>query len=338
MPFLIRPAEERDLPQLKGFAARVYFINLPRETDLLRQNLQLSMKSFAGEVKKGDGLYIFSIEDTETGDAVGTSCLIERHGTREAPHTFFELKRRDVYSKTLKGGFTHEVLELGFDSDGPSEIGGLIVDPSYRKHPDKVGLQISMIRYLFIRSHRARFRDQVLAELMARVSDEGLNALWEEVGRKFINLDYPTADRLSRTNKEFILSLFPEGPIYLCMLSPEAREAIGSVHKNTEPARKFLESIGFTYRNRIDPFDGGPHYRAETDQIKPVAATIAVKTIEAGDVTNGANALVAVGDGAAFRAAAGPAVVSGDSVLISTGLQTLLAPEMGEVVHVLPLA
>ena len=31
-----------------------------------------------------------------------------------------------------------------------------------------------------------------------------------------------------------------------------------------------LEGIGFKYTNEVDPFDGGPHYRANLKDIKPV--------------------------------------------------------------------
>ena len=31
-----------------------------------------------------------------------------------------------------------------------------------------------------------------------------------------------------------------------------------------------LESIGFKYTNEVDPFDGGPHYRAKLKDITPV--------------------------------------------------------------------
>ena len=35
-----------------------------------------------------------------------------------------------------------------------------------------------------------------------------------------------------------------------------------------------LESIGFKFTNEVDPFDGGPHYRAPLDQIKPIKEMI----------------------------------------------------------------
>jgi arginine N-succinyltransferase len=101
--------------------------------------------------------------------------------------------------------------------------------------------------------------------------------MWEEIGRKFTNLSYDEADRLSRKNKEFINALFPEGDIYTCMLSASARETIGEVNEMTVPVKKMLENIGFKYTDNIDPFDGGPHYQATTDQVKPVKLTSLVQ-------------------------------------------------------------
>jgi arginine N-succinyltransferase len=34
-----------------------------------------------------------------------------------------------------------------------------------------------------------------------------------------------------------------------------------------------LRDVGFSYANRIDPFDGGPHFHARTDDITLVRAT-----------------------------------------------------------------
>lgn len=336
MGFLIRPAAVSDLETLEAFASEVYFINLPREPDLLRENLAISNMSFAGGLPKDEGMYIFSLEDTAENKVVGTSCLIERHGTAEAPHTFFRVTRKEVYSTTLKGGFTHEVLELDFEDDGPSEIGGLFVAPAYRRHPDHLGKLISLARFIFIHIHRERFRDQVLAEMMAPITKKGVTGLWEEIGRKFTNMDYATADRFSRKNKEFILSLFPDGPIYLCMLSPDTRSDIGSVHKNTEPAKRMLESIGFTYRNRIDPFDGGPHLRAETDKILPVKDTKRFARWETG-TPDRKRMLIAVGEGKRFRATPGMAEARGDTLIFEESSANLIAPQKDEPVHALPL-
>jgi arginine N-succinyltransferase len=57
------------------------------------------------------------------------------------------------------------------------------------------------------------------------------------------------------------------------LLSGEARDAIGKVGTATEPVKHMLEKIGFRWKQHIDPFDGGPHYWADTDKISIVRNT-----------------------------------------------------------------
>src|SRR5690606_11836023 len=99
--------------------------------------------------------------------------------------------------------------------------------------------------------------------------------LWEAIGRRFLNMEYHDADLLSRENREFILNLFPSDTIYGTLLPPEARNAIGKVGPETEPVKRMLESIGFCYTQEVDPFDGGPHYRARLKDITLVRDMIA---------------------------------------------------------------
>ncbi|HLP84876.1 MAG TPA: arginine N-succinyltransferase, partial [Phycisphaerales bacterium] len=81
------------------------------------------------------------------------------------------------------------------------------------------------------------------------------------------------ADRFCQHNRAFISDLLPKDEIYLTLLPLEAQNMVGVVSRETIPARRLLESLGFKYRGYIDPFDGGPHLDAVTDQIPLVAAT-----------------------------------------------------------------
>ncbi|MFO0491109.1 MAG: arginine N-succinyltransferase, partial [bacterium] len=96
---------------------------------------------------------------------------------------------------------------------------------------------------------------------------------WEHFGRHFINMTYDQADRFCQESKEFMLSLLPSEDIYLTLLVPEARAAIGSVSEETTPAKHLLERLGFAHFQRVDPFDGGPHLEAQTDSINLVRQT-----------------------------------------------------------------
>ena len=50
----------------------------------------------------------------------------------------------------------------------------------------------------------------------------------------------------------------PRHPVYVNLLPPSARDAIGAVHADTAPARAMLEQEGFRYEGYVDIFDAGP--------------------------------------------------------------------------------
>ncbi len=266
--FIVRSAREEDLEGLFALSQEVYFINLPDDRDILKHKIQVSIDSFNGEIEdKFAREYIFVLEDVLTSNIIGSSMIIARHGDPTEPHMYFELKEVQKYSETIHSGIIHNVLRMRFDEDGPTEIGGLVLNPQYRGHAAKLGRQLSFARFLFMKMRRRLFKDRVLSELMPPLTENGESVLWESLGRKFTNLSYPEADVLSRKNKEFVTSLFPKGEIYTCLLPGEARDAIGKVGEATEPVKHMLEKIGFRWKQHIDPFDGGPHYWAETDKI-----------------------------------------------------------------------
>lgn len=272
--FLIRSARMDDLEELLRLSKLVYFINLPENRDIIKEKIQLSLDSFNGTMEdKFKREYIFVMENLENHALVGTSMVIARHGSPESPHMYLELKELQKYSETIHAGFIHKVLRLKFDPDGPTEIGGLVVDPNYRGHKAKLGRQLSFARFMFIKMKRRWFKDRILSELMPPLTESGESLLWEALGRRFTNLSYQDADILSRKNKEFITSLFPKGDIYTVLLPGEVRDAIGKVGAGTEPVKHMLEKIGFQWREHIDPFDGGPHYWADTDKVTLIQET-----------------------------------------------------------------
>jgi arginine N-succinyltransferase len=286
--FLIRDAVPDDLKGLQRVAAVLNTVNLPNDKEALENILDVSTRSFAGKVKDPfEREYLFVMEDVDASSrggarVIGTSQIIAQHGTREAPHIYFDVLDEERYSESIDKHFRHKVLRIGFDYDGPTEIGGLVLDPDYRRHPGKLGKQLSFVRFVFIAMHRAWFRDKVLAELLPPLAKDGRSALWEALGRRFTGLDYLEADRISKNNKEFIKNLFPSGLIYASLFDKDAREVIGKVGPATEGVKKMLTAIGFEPLDRVDPFDGGPHFEARVDDVVPVRQTQKT-TVEIGD-------------------------------------------------------
>jgi arginine N-succinyltransferase len=59
---------------------------------------------------------------------------------------------------------------------------------------------------------------------------------------------------------------------------------IGVVGPETRGVERMLAKIGFSYARRIDPFDGGPHYVAKTDEIKLGKTLKRARLLELGEV------------------------------------------------------
>ena len=273
--FILRSVQPKDLKDLYQLSQKMVFINLPADEEMISAKIESSMKSFknpSSDLSKN--YYIFVLEDFESGEILGVSMIHAQHGTENEPHFYLTVGQEAKFSQTINTGFVHGTLKLGLDTNGPTEIGGLILNPEYRGHREKLGKQLSFVRFLFMANHPERFKPMIHSELLPPFDKNGNSPLWEAVGRRFLNMNYIEADVLSRNNKEFILSLFPSENIYQTLLPMEARESIGKVGKETEPVKRMLESIGFKYTYEVDPFDGGPHYRCPLKDIKPVKEKI----------------------------------------------------------------
>jgi arginine N-succinyltransferase len=265
---LLRDVARGDLAGLKRLAATLNSVNLPNNEKVLAGLIDKSVQSFAGKIEDPfHREYLFVLEDLRNETIIGTSMIIAQHGTKDAPHIYFQVTESENYSASIDKHFRHKVLSIGYNYDGPTEIGGLVVDPPHRSGSEKPGKQLSYVRFLFMAMHRALFRERVLAELLPPLMEDGRSLLWESIGKKFTGLDYTEADKLSRRNKEFIKELFPSSDIYASLFPAKAQKLIGEVGPQTRGVQRMLERIGFRYSNHIDPFDGGPHYEANLGDV-----------------------------------------------------------------------
>ncbi len=268
--FLIRESFEEDVDQILEVAHHLDSVNLPADRGHIERILALSAASFGESIPIVEREYLFVLEDLATRRVIGTSMIHAQHGTRRSPHVFLQVLKEERYSETLDRYMVHECLRLAYNYDGPTEIGGLILLPEYRGHPESLGKLLSYARFLFIAMHRIVFRDQVLSELMPPLEPDGTSRLWKHFGDKFTGLTYREADLLSKDNKEFIRTLFPHSLIYTSLFPEDVKQVIGVVGPETRGVEKMLRRIGFEYAHQIDPFDGGPHFKADTDRVSLV--------------------------------------------------------------------
>ena len=265
--FLIRQAGSRDFSGVFGLARLLDSYNLPADRGYIRELLRDSESSFQGRLALAKAKYLFVLEEQRSGKLVGCSLILAKHGTPGRPHLWLDLETVNMRSRTLGVHRSHQVLRLGSTENGPTEVGGLVVLPRYRRHPEVCGLQISYVRFLYMGIHPERFEKRILVEYRGAMGAGNKSPFWEAVGRIFTGLPYQKADRLSVRNKEFILNLFPREPIYCALLPGSVQNAIGAIHPAAQRAAELLRSIGFRRIRQIEPFDGGPYYSAQRRQL-----------------------------------------------------------------------
>lgn len=283
--FVFRDASPSDEDAVLELARHLDTLNLPPDREFIRELLTRSGESFAGgrepDLFDPERRFVFVLESPE-GEVVGTSMIHAQHGTRHEPHVFFRVVDEERYAELQVGNerrdvhMVHKMLHLGLTYQGPSEIGGLVLHPRLRKHPQRLGRLLSLGRFVYIAAQRHRFRDRVLAELLPPLErgphGRARSQLWDALGSRFTNLTYAEADALTRDDKEFIWKLFPVSPVHASLLPREVQDSIGQVGPESLGAMRLLQSIGFFDSNKVDPFDGGPHWEGVTDELTLVRA------------------------------------------------------------------
>src|SRR5690606_18791850 len=109
------------------------------------------------------------------------------------------------------------------------------------------------------------------------------------------------ADYFNAINgNQFIADLMPKHPVYIAMLSEDARSVIGVPHPSGRAAMRMLENEGFAYEGYVDIFDGGPTMIARTDSVKSIREAHCGTVTDTG-LGKGEKALIAAGRLSDFR-------------------------------------
>jgi arginine N-succinyltransferase len=271
MSYRIRAARPHDLRALYDLSKLTGggFTNLPADRKTLEKKLDRSEAGFTRKGESpGDDLYLFVLENTETKAIRGTCQVFGAVGT-DRPFYSYLISTLTQKSEELGRIFRNQTLNLTTDLEGSSEVGGLFLHPHERA--GGLGMLLARSRYLFIKQHRPRFGNVVLAELRGVMDQAGHSPFWDSIGGRFFGMTFPEADEFNAVHgTQFIADLFPKAPIYVSMLPDSARAVIGQPHPTGRAALRMLEAEGFVWDDYIDIFDGGPTVTCRTDQIRTV--------------------------------------------------------------------
>ncbi|TDO97999.1 arginine N-succinyltransferase [Marinomonas balearica] len=269
---VIRPIQIDDMTSLYRLAEQtgVGFTSLIPDEVILQRKIEASLHSFAKmELNQpANEDYLFVLEDTETGDVVGTTGLLAAVGLEE-PFYSYHIGTTTHSSRELGVHNIHPTLVLNNDYTGISEVCTLFLEESYRH--SKNGQLLSKSRFMFLAQFPERFTEKIFAEMRGVCDKNGLSPLWESLGKHFFSIEFERADELTALgSKQFIAELMPHNPVYVNLLPESAREVLGKVHEKTAPARHLLEQEGFRFENYVDIFDGGPTIEARISDIRAV--------------------------------------------------------------------
>ena len=271
MTFRVRPATPDDFGAIYEMAKLTGggFTNLPPDRATLVQKLARSEESFSRtEDSQSDDLYVFVLEDPKARTIRGTCQVFGQVGVRQAFYSY-HVSTLTQTSPELGKTFRNQMLTLTTDLEGSSEVGGLFLHPQARA--GGWGSLIARSRYLFIKQHRARFGDRVLAELRGVMDEGGNSPFWDGLAGRFFDMTFPEADEFNAVHgTQFIADLMPKTPIYVSLLSEQARAVMGLPHPTGRAALRMLEEENFVFDRYIDIFDGGPTVTVATDGIRTI--------------------------------------------------------------------
>ena len=271
MTFRVRPATGEDFAAIYEMAKLTGggFTNLPPDRATLVQKLARSEESFSrAEDSQSDDLYVFVLEDPKAGIIRGTCQVFGQVGVRQ-PFYSYHLSTLTQSSPELGKTFRNQMLSLTTDLEGSSEVGGLFLHPQARA--GGWGSLIARSRYLFIKQHRARFGDRILAELRGVMDEAGNAPFWDGLAGRFFDMTFPEADEFNAVHgTQFIADLMPKTPIYVSLLSETARAVMGQPHPSGRAALRMLQDEGFVFDRYVDIFDGGPTVTARTDDVRTI--------------------------------------------------------------------
>ncbi|MBU2971781.1 arginine N-succinyltransferase [Pseudoalteromonas sp. C2R02] len=333
---VIRPIRKSDFAELVKIADESGhgFTSLPNNEELLAAKIARSEASFIKTVDcPQDEGYLFVLENTETGEVVGTSAIEAAVGLDDAFY-HYHLSKVIHSSRTLNVYNPVEILTLCNDYTGATELCTLFLREQARKNGN--GKLLSKVRFMFIKEHEDRFADTLLAEMRGVSDENGKSPFWKWLEEHFFSMDFPTADYLTGIGqKVFIAELMPKYPIYVNLLSKEAQEVVGQVHEKTKPAIQLLKNEGFTFNGYVDIFDAGPTVEAKLNNVRTVRSSSHKKVI-IGDNAGGQQVMIANTELENFRATLADLSFDkdGDDIVITAKMAEALQISEGDTIRI----
>ncbi len=259
--WFLKAATKEHLPELMRLAKCFTLENLPPDEVALTKLLELSAASFAGQCLKADARYLFVLEEATKGRVGGSAQIRAVNGSPQAPN----------YSYLLSHEAAHYQLTLTSNTEGATELGGIIIDPELSGQG--LGSLLSLGRLVYIYAWPERFQEEVCAQMAPHMDAGGTNAFWRTYSGQV--KDFYAACARARQDKNFVPQNWPSE--LRVPKSADAAEHLGKVGERSQGAAHMLKKMGFSFRGLVHPFDSGPTLSANIENIALLKNTQSLK-------------------------------------------------------------
>ena len=250
--YIIRPGTFRDIPQLQRLAKTFPLCSLTEEKTRLWEIVEKSTLSFKKSLPQAQRRYLFVLE--LEGKVIGSSQILSYQGQN---YPYFLLNEKESF------------LELVATKTGRTQLGGLILDPRYRSHPERLGRQIGLFRFLYVAENPEIFTEKMEVSLTAPLEDNNTRSeFWSFLNCPDLPKKYPSALQLYKKDPiRFFSSFYRYKLIPLKTLPEKIKKSMTKVHKDTFPVYKGLLKLGFRKTNRYHILDGGVFLEGEQQKL-----------------------------------------------------------------------
>ncbi|MEJ2043064.1 MAG: arginine N-succinyltransferase [Reinekea sp.] len=339
--FVVRPSNFADLTSIERLLseteARV--TTLPKERNKLSQKISESDDGFRStnspESPENPASFLFVLEDTESQTVHGTAGIEAEAGSG---YPFFNYRLDEIVhaSHHLNIKSKVPVLFLSHELTGRTLLRSFTIEPEL-KETDAFDL-LSRARLMYLATSPERFHQEIIVEIQGVFDDKEVCPFWDAVGRKYFDLDFPTADYYcSVKSKTFMSELIPQHPVYVPLLPDEAAANIGRNHPAANRTCQLLYSEGLHKSKFIDPFDGGPVLKGQLNYTRTYSG-IKFKKVRPSEVIGGMKYLISNQSHQYFRCAIGTLVDGiGDTIRIPLDVAEALNIRDGDTIAYSPL-
>ena len=299
--FIVEPAQANDIDDLMALAIEMApgITTFPPNKTVLTNKISKSCDAFDLSISDSTTPrdFLLVLRDLSNNKVIGTAGVFSHIGA-ELPFYSYKRTTSDI-STQIDTPETKELittsiqtLNLSHDMEGGTEVGTLLLLPSYNGLG--LGKLLAKARYLLIRTCKRLFSEPIFAELRGKTEPNDISPFWQAVGRKFMNdMEFSKADYLSAvTDKQFIDDLFPKHAIYEALLPDDARQCIGKANSKGQGALKMLFDEGFKDEGYVDIFDAGITVTARMNDLHTITHTKSMTVAITEEVTQNENSLL----------------------------------------------